>query len=58
MPMVLIANAAAGQIQARKVPAAQIISMEGSNRRSQWKQGGKRNFTPECEPTRDKPVQR
>jgi hypothetical protein len=28
MSMVLIANAAAGQIQARKVPTAQIISRE------------------------------
>jgi hypothetical protein len=28
MPMVLIANAAAGQIQARKVPTAQFISKE------------------------------
>jgi hypothetical protein len=37
----LIANAAAGQIQARKVPAARIIK-KGSNRRSQLRQGGKR----------------
>jgi hypothetical protein len=57
MPMVLIANAAAVQIQARKVPTAQIF-FKDSNRRSQWKQGGKWNSTPEREPTRDKPVQR
>jgi hypothetical protein len=30
MPMVLIANAAAGQIQARKLPTARIVKMKQS----------------------------
>jgi hypothetical protein len=55
--MVLIANAAAVQIQARKLPTAQIISREAIGVPN-GSQGGKRNFTPEREPTRDKPVQR
>jgi hypothetical protein len=57
IPTALIANAAAGQIQARKPPATQAISKEAIAV-PKLRQGNKRSFAPEREPTRDKPVQR